>query len=359
MNYNMGQGSYGFGTAPGSRIYGFSSPYRQPNSTRDLTPIETRNMLIVNARKEIRNKLNMWKSETTTKAADKEKDMTRESKKERRRTTANIEGHDQNGNSDLSATKADQPGKGQVSHSANNASEGDAKAASMTVPDPDFHDFDQDRTESSFGDNEVWAAYDDDDGMPRFYALISKVMSRKPFKLRISWLNSRTNSEFSTIDWVGSVYKNWSSDWNGQTPEEVIHKYEMVTVLDDYSEEQGVSVAPLVKVVGFKTVFRPNLDPEMIKRIPKEEMFRFSHRVPKYSLTGLEAQNAPKGCLELDPAATPLELLQVITESNEVQTEPKKANADEDVLQSVPSSSSGEIAPGANAAQAVNIAESK
>ncbi|KAL0318024.1 UNVERIFIED_CONTAM: Chaperone protein DnaJ [Sesamum angustifolium] len=407
MNYNMGQGSYGFGTAPGSRIYGFSSPYRQPNSTRDLTPIETRNMLIVNARKEIRNKLNMWKSETTTKAADKEKDMTRESKKERRRTTANIEGHDQNGNSDLSATKADQPGKGQVSHSANNASEGDAKAASMTVPDPDFHDFDQDRTESSFGDNEVWAAYDDDDGMPRFYALISKVMSRKPFKLRISWLNSRTNSEFSTIDWVGSgfyktsgefrvgryeicksinsfsqkvnwskgprgsvlifpqkgdvwaVYKNWSSDWNGQTPEEVIHKYEMVTVLDDYSEEQGVSVAPLVKVVGFKTVFRPNLDPEMIKRIPKEEMFRFSHRVPKYSLTGLEAQNAPKGCLELDPAATPLELLQVITESNEVQTEPKKANADEDVLQSVPSSSSGEIASGANAAQAVNIAESK
>ncbi|KAL2226974.1 UNVERIFIED_CONTAM: DnaJ subfamily B member 14 [Sesamum indicum] len=407
MNYNMGQGSYGFGTAPGSRIYGFSSPYRQPNSTRDLTPIETRNMLIVNARKEILNKINKWKSEPTVKAAEKEKDMTRESKKERRRTTANIEGHDQNGNSDLSATEADQPGKGQVSHSADNASEGDAKAASMTVPDPDFHDFDQDRTESSFGDNEVWAAYDDDDGMPRFYALISKVISRKPFKLRISWLNSRTNSEFSTIDWVGSgfyktcgefrvgryeicksinsfsqkvnwskgprgsvlifpqkgdvwaVYKNWSSDWNGQTPEEVIHKYEMVTVLDDYIEEQGVSVAPLVKVVGFKTVFRPNLDPEVIKRIPKEEMFRFSHRVPKYLLTGLEAQNAPKGCLELDPAATPLELLQVITERNEVQMEPNKADADEDVLQSVPSSSSGEIAPGANAAQAVNIAESK
>ncbi|KAG0446595.1 hypothetical protein HPP92_028756 [Vanilla planifolia] len=39
-------------------------------------------------------------------------------------------------------------------------------------------------------------------------------------------------------------------------------------------------------------------------------MFRFSHRVPSYLLTGHEAHNAPKDCFELDPAATPLELLQ-------------------------------------------------
>ncbi|KAG6383237.1 hypothetical protein SASPL_157020 [Salvia splendens] len=180
-------------------------------------------------------------------------------------------------------------------------------------------------------DNEVWSAYDDDDGMPRFYALVHKVVSRKPFKLRISWLNSKTTNEFSNMDWVGSgptweyfnsprkgdvwaLYKNWSSDWNEHTPDEVIHKYDMVAVLDDYSEEEGVRVAPLVKVVGFKTVFRPNMDPEAIKRIPKEEMYRFSHRVSNHLLTGLEAEDAPKGCLELDPAATPLELLQVITE---------------------------------------------
>ncbi|KAI3458027.1 hypothetical protein Pfo_014690 [Paulownia fortunei] len=391
MNYNMAQGNSSFGigsgSAPGSRIYGFSGTYRRPNSTRDLTPIETRNMLIVNARKEILNKLNMWRSETTAKAVDKEKDTTKESKKERRRSTANIE-RDQNGNSNLSASKiADQLGKGQGSHSADSASKEDPTAASMSVPDPDFHDFDQDRTESSFGDNEVWAAYDDDDGMPRFYALISKVISRMPFKLRISWLNSKTTSEFSTMDWVGSgfyktcgefrvgryetcksinsfsqkvnwskgprgsvlilpqkgdvwaLYKNWSSDWNEHTPDEEIHKYDMVTVLDDYNEEQGVDVAPLVKVVGFKTVFRPNLDPEVIKRIPKEEMFRFSHRVPNHLLTDLEVQNVPKGCLELDPAATPLELLQVITEGNEVPMVPNRANADEEELQGVPTSS--------------------
>jgi len=42
-------------------------------------------------------------------------------------------------------------------------------------------------------------------------------------------------------------------------------------------------------------------------------MFRLSHQVPSYVLTGEEGHNAPKGCFELDPAATPLELLQVVT----------------------------------------------
>ncbi|KAI4347435.1 hypothetical protein L6164_008249 [Bauhinia variegata] len=41
-------------------------------------------------------------------------------------------------------------------------------------------------------------------------------------------------------------------------------------------------------------------------------MFRFSHQVPSYLLTGEEARNAPKGCRELDPAAIPSEFLQVI-----------------------------------------------
>ncbi|KAH6804631.1 hypothetical protein C2S51_032878 [Perilla frutescens var. frutescens] len=400
VNYNVapGNGVFGVasGSAPGSRIYGFSGTYRQPNSTRDLTPLETRNMLIAKARKEILNRLNTCRSKPV---ATKEKHISKESKKERRKGTSNIEGHGWNGN-------GDQPGKVQVSKSADNSSKEDPEAASMNVPDPDFHDFDQDRTESSFGDNEVWSAYDDDDGMPRFYALINKVISRNPFKLKISWLNSKTTNEFSNMDWVGSgfyktcgefrvgkyencksmnafsqkvswskgqrgsviivpqkgdvwaLYKNWSSDWNEHTGDEVVHKYDMVTVLDDYTEEQGVRVAPLTKVVGFKTVFRPNLDPEGIKRIPREEMFRFSHRVPNHLLTGLEAQNAPKGCLELDPAATPVELLQVLTEGNEVLTTSNEANADEEALQDVPSSSVDDVAEdGVIRAEAVYIAE--
>lgn len=253
-----------------------------------------------------------------------------------------------------------------VNASANDAHQEDPVQETMNVPDPDFHNFDQDRSESCFEDNEVWASYDADDGMPRFYALINKVISREPFKVRLSWLNSKTNTEFGPMEWVASgfyktsgefrigryetgksvnsfshkvrwskgprgtvliypqkgdvwaLFRNWSADWNQNTPDDVIHKYDMVLVLDDYNEEQGISVAPLIKVAGFKTVFRPDLNPEKMIRITREEMFRFSHQVPSHLLTGEEGQNAPKGCQELDPAATPLELLQTVTETNEV-----------------------------------------
>ncbi|XWS69272.1 hypothetical protein CRYUN_Cryun04dG0164600 [Craigia yunnanensis] len=179
------------------------------------------------------------------------------------------------------------------------------EAMSINVPDPDFHDFDKDRTERSFEDYQVWAAYDDDDGMPRYYAMIHNVISWNPFKMQISWLNSKTNSELGSLNWVGSgfsktcgefrigwheinsslnsfshkvrwtkgmrgtiriyprrgdvwaIYRNWSPYWNELTADEVIHKYDMVEYL-----------------------------------------------------TSQEALNAPKGCRELDPAATPVELLQ-------------------------------------------------
>ncbi|XP_051137950.1 uncharacterized protein LOC127256146 [Andrographis paniculata] len=283
----------------------------KPGITRDLNMSEIRKLLIAKGRKEIIHTLSIPPSEMTRKASNKDR-----------------------------------------------CSYSDPEASVMTVPDPDFYDFDQDRSEASFSDNEVWAAYDDNDGMPRFYALISKVISREPFRLKISWLNSKTNSEFSAMDWVRSgfyktcgefrvgryescrfmnafsqkvhwskgprgsivilpkkgdvwaVFKNWSSDWNKNTPNEVVRKYEMVIVLDDYIDKKGISIAPLAKVLGFNAIFRINSDREAIKRIPKEEMFRFSHRVPYYSITGNEARNAPKGCLELDPAALPLDLVQ-------------------------------------------------
>ncbi|KAL8140125.1 hypothetical protein V2J09_006146 [Rumex salicifolius] len=241
----------------------------------------------------------------------------------------------------------------------------ESAALTMTVPDPDFHDFDNDRTEDSFADNQVWAAYDDDDGMPRYYAMVHSVVSRKPFKMRISWLNSKSNAEFGSMNWIGSgfyktcgdfrigkyefnklinsfshkvnwakgargavqiypkkgdvwaLYRNWSTDWDEQTPDEVIHKYSMVEVVEDYDEEKGLLVVPLVKVAGYKTVFHQSADPEQVTRIPKEEMFKLSHQVPSCFLTGQESPNAPKGCWELDPAATPLELLGVITEAEE------------------------------------------
>ncbi|XVE56569.1 hypothetical protein DITRI_Ditri04bG0021900 [Diplodiscus trichospermus] len=335
--------------------------------------LESRNILIEMAQKRIRKEQNSWKLTSLSNASEKPIafDKRMEEKDERSGKYApsmkpellkSVKFVDVKSNVDsdiVSATKEPEP-------------------RAMNVPDPDFHDFDKDRTEKSFGENQVWAAYDDDDGMPRYYAMIHSVISLKPFKMRMSWLNSKSNLELAPLNWIGSgfyktsgdfwigkhvinrslnsfshkvkwskarkgavqiypkkgdvwaLYRNWSCDWSETTADEVIHKYDMVKVLDDYNERKGVLVAPLVKVPGFKTVFQKHSEPSKTWMIPREELFRFSHQVPSYLLTGQEGPNAPKDCLELDPAATPSELLQVFTEAQvkEMEEINKKAQGE-------------------------------
>ncbi|XP_057473083.1 uncharacterized protein LOC130761580 [Actinidia eriantha] len=409
----MGNGGTGmgglFGSRPGGlgtdRANGFPGTNGKPNSTRELTPLEIHYMLMVKARIEICKKLNELRS--VPKTVNSKKERVKESKKEKDKSTIKGETSGLNGNGVSFGTMGgNQANKGFTSSSADGAHKDNPAPVSLDVPDPDFHDFDQDRTENAFGDNQVWAAYDDDDGMPRFYALIHKVISLKPFKMRISWLNSKTSSEFGTLDWVGSgffktsgefrvgryeftkslnsfshkvkwvkgtrgtvcifpekgdvwaLYRNWAPDWNEHTPDAVIHKYDMVEVLEDYNEDEGVSVAPLLKVTGFKTVFHRHMDPENVMRIPREEMFRFSHQVPSYLLTGREAQNSPKDCLELDPAATPLELLQVTTESVEATTEDNDGKAEKETSQSTPEIIVDEIVTNTTQAKEEQMVES-
>lgn len=356
-------------------FYGFPGTNSKPPNMRELMPFENRNMLIYKARTEICKQLNQWSLETLTKAANTKKEKANGKQKER----SSVKGamREVNGHGASSGTKCF------TTTSFIDKDKEVIKPMPINVPDPDFHDFDQDRVEISFGNNQVWAAYDNSDSMPRFYAMIHKVISLNPFKLRMSWLDSKTNSEFGAMDWVGSgflktcgdfrvgkheiftslnsfshkvewakgprgtvgifpkrgdvwaLYRNWSPDWNKNTPCEVIHTYDMVQVLEDYNEDRGVCVAPLIKVSGFRTVFRADMEPEKVMRIPRQEMFRFSHQVPDYLLTGQEAQNAPKGCLELDPAATSLELLQVITDPDMATMGVNDRKAGEEMYQSI------------------------
>lgn len=370
----MGNGEVTKGYFGTERTYGLTGAYNKSNSERELSLFEIRNMLVEKAQIEVRKKLKEWSSLTEANTVNKEKEKLKgkETKKQQSVVNGNTSDLHKRGESDVTNQEADDADQEAVA------------PMSINVPDPDFHNFDMDRTESSFGDDQVWAAYDADDGMPRYYARVHKVISLKPFKMRISWLNSRSNRELGPIDWIGSgfaktcgdfrigkqettgtlnsfshkvtwtkgtrgviciyprkgevwaLYRNWSPDWNEHTPNEVIHKYDMVEVLDDFNAEQGVSVVPLLKVADFRTVFQKHMDPKEVRRIPKEEMFRFSHQVPNYLLTGQEAHNAPKGCRELDPAATSLELLQVITEANEEPTLKNIGRVEEEMLHSTP-----------------------
>ncbi|KAL4574763.1 hypothetical protein LXL04_021600 [Taraxacum kok-saghyz] len=325
-----------FQMSPGARMSGFEthSIPNKVNRTRELTPLETRNMLMKKAQLDIKKKLIEF--EIQEKAKENQK------------------------SNHLSKNQEDQEVDQEVDQENQEVNQ-ESQELEMNVPDPDFYDFDLERTEKSFQENQVWACYDDDDGMPRFYALIHKIISRSPLKLKLSWLNSKSTSEFGSHNWlthgfpkvmgefrigrhelyktlnsfsqkvdftrsprgsiliyprknqVWAVYRNWSREWDGDVPDEVVHKYDMVEVLEDYDEEKGVPVSRLSKHAGFRTVFVKDDD---VMVVVKEEMFRFSHLVPRYVLTGSEGQNCPVGCLELDPAATPLDLINDKEEKN-------------------------------------------
>ncbi|KAL9812123.1 putative DnaJ domain, Chaperone J-domain superfamily [Arabidopsis thaliana] len=227
----------------------------------------------------------------------------------------------------------------------------------ITVPDSDFHDFDKNRLEECFEARQIWAIYDEDDGMPRLYCMVREVLSVQPFKIDIAYLSSKTDIEFGTMKWVQygftkscghfrirntdivdhvnifshllkgkktgrggcvrifpqtgdiwTVYKNWSPNWNNSTPDEVRHQYKMVEILDEYSEQFGVCIAPLVKVDGYKTVYCRRDKEESKKWIPRREMLRFSHQVPSRFLKE-ETCGVPGNCWDLDPSAIPEELL--------------------------------------------------
>ncbi|KAK2367245.1 Chaperone DnaJ-domain superfamily protein [Trifolium repens] len=338
------------------------------NSTRDLPPVELQNLLVEKARKEISKKLREFQSNTVDKSVAKKSGDCFQKEDRKGEFSAR--------NSEICTRNS--IGK---SEGAKNSLQASTSFAAPTIdsncmeildsllvdfPDPDFHDFFKDRTERSFGENQVWTAYEGDDGMPRRYALIHKVISLNPFKLQISWLHPNTNSgEPGHQNWIAlgfsktcgdfrigkreiydsinyfsqkvrwikgnngaiciypkkgevwAIYSNWSPNWNELISGDVIHKFIMVEVLEDFVEEHGVTVIPLVKVAGFKAVFHHHFDEKEIKIIPRKEMLRFSHQVPSYVLTGEEAANAPKGCRVLDPAATPCELLEVIKVAQE------------------------------------------
>ncbi|XWS63878.1 hypothetical protein CRYUN_Cryun06bG0139200 [Craigia yunnanensis] len=378
----MGVGNGGTTNLSGSKLGSLETAWingtTKHNNARDISQIEIQSLLVEKAKREIREKLNEWKSLRAAKTASEDIiGNENANEKQQNKSLVNNEAHDKNKPGGfVDQINGDHCDKSFPGSFGDDIDAKTLEGMSINVPDSDFHDFDKDRTERSFEDNQVWAAYDDDDGMPRYYAMIHNVISLNPFKMRISWLNSKTNSELGLLNWVGSgfsktsgefrigrheinsslnsfshkvrwtkgmrgaiciyprkgdvwaVYRNWSPDWNELTADEVIHKYDMVEVLDEYNEELGVTVTPLVKVAGFKTVFHRHLDLREIRRIPREEMFRVSHQVPSYLLTGQEAPNAPKGCRELDPAATPVELLQVIIDvkEEEILENDKKIN---------------------------------
>eukprot|EP01018_Ginkgo_biloba_P002925 Gb_01364 [translate_table: standard] len=148
----------------------------------------------------------------------------------------------------------------------------------INLPGSNFHDFDKDRIEEFFEVDQIWAVYDDDDGMPRFYARILKVPSLKGFKGCGDFKSAKviSNDVLNIFSHsiarergpkgvvrilpikgdVWALHRQWSSTWDELTPLKDRHKYEMVEIENDFIQKIEVDVIPLVKADGFKSVFQ-------------------------------------------------------------------------------------------------------
>ncbi|KAL1211664.1 hypothetical protein V5N11_023663 [Cardamine amara subsp. amara] len=214
----------------------------------------------------------------------------------------------------------------------------------FNCPDPDFHDFNN--TMRSFSVGQVWALYDPIDDMPRYYALIEKILKRK-LSLLMTWLEAVqtteneelipiacgdfklgkseikghltfshemhhiTDGESVTIyprkgeTWA--LFRDWTKTWiRHREQHKPPYRYDFVEVLSEFDSNQGIGVAYLGKVEGFTSVYKHAEQHGCVKfMLPSDEMLRFSHRVPSFKMSGDEKEGVPAGSFELDPAAVP------------------------------------------------------
>ncbi|KAI3985962.1 hypothetical protein MKX01_039044 [Papaver californicum] len=210
-----------------------------------------------------------------------------------------------------------------------------------------FFDFDVYRSEACFASDQMWAMYDDINGMPRCYVRIKKVFS-PGFKVLVVCLEF-TSTDQVEIHWSKSglpvacgmfkykkidkvedirafshriicengaaggtykiyprrgetwaIFKNWNINWSSDSESNRDYEYELVEILSDYTKESGLWVAYLDKIKGFVSLFKHNV--MNCFHILSNELLRFSHRVPSFKTAGYECKDIPEGYFELDPA---------------------------------------------------------
>ncbi|GAA0151583.1 hypothetical protein LIER_10277 [Lithospermum erythrorhizon] len=246
----------------------------------------------------------------------------------------------------------------EMMRSASNTSNSDDETIRSSLDivaeeDFDFYDFSKDRIGRKFRKGQVWAIYDDKDGMPRHYAVVDEVVSVNPFQVQLNWLDLQdtrdkelTSREKMVLpiscgsfkvsisvtikSWkifshvadferaareVYKIYPKKGSVWAMFNKDAVdAHGSSSTTVdivvfLTSYSEIYGLSMAYLERVDGFKTVYkRKQIGARAIKFFEGNDFRLFSHHIPARKLSGEEVSGLPKDCWELDHASLPRSL---------------------------------------------------
>ncbi|WOL17829.1 hypothetical protein Cni_G26622 [Canna indica] len=260
--------------------------------------------------------------------------------------------------------------KSRVDYVSNNSPE----LHTYTYPDTEFFDFENLRHVSEFAVDQIWAVYDNLDGMPRYYARI-RYIHFPSFKLRFTWLEHNPLNE-AEISWsnadlpvgcgnyilgssqvtedrlmfshiipcergkrrrsysiyprkgeVWALFKDWNINWSSDA-ENRLFDYEVVEVLSDFAAETGICVLPLVRIEGSVSLFMETKEKQYV--IPPDEVLRFSHNIPSYRLTGTENEGIPPGCIELDPASLPAKFSESFPSINLKEFSHLNSTVDED-----------------------------
>ncbi|KAH0782938.1 hypothetical protein KY290_002536 [Solanum tuberosum] len=199
------------------------------------------------------------------------------------------------------------------------------------------------------------SVYDTLDFMPRFYAHIRKV-SGPEFKIKLRWLEPhpeedqreecawiradlpvgcgkfRVGNTYYTNDGVifshqvqcvmgaigmyivyprkgemWALFKDWDICWSSDPENHRNYKYEIVEILSDYVGDIGIQVGYLDKMTEFLSLFQRTKRTEVgIFFVRPKEIYKFSHQIPSFKMTGTEREGVPSGSFELDPASLPL-----------------------------------------------------
>ncbi|KAL2534581.1 DNAJ heat shock N-terminal domain-containing protein [Abeliophyllum distichum] len=156
---------------------------------------------------------------------------------------------------------------------------------SLEIPEPEFNNFDAEKSTAKFQTGQIWAIYSDEDALP-----FRRTVDRKDV--------------FTILPGEGEIwtlYKNWNVGMKLSEMENC--DYEIVEIMD--VNEEFIVVVPLELVHGYKSVFKPRKEELVVQTVVTllTEMLKFSHRIPAFPLKEDDQGGIPKCSWELDSAA--------------------------------------------------------
>ncbi|CAN1283971.1 hypothetical protein LINPERPRIM_LOCUS18501 [Linum perenne] len=219
------------------------------------------------------------------------------------------------------------------------------------VLDPEFFDFDAEKSIEMFEKGQIWSLYCEEDSLPKYYAQVTKVVKGEESpKIFVKWLKSshlpdvttqwtdksmviscgrfkvksggedydtatfshlvnaepeiiaRGKTQYNILPLKGEVWAMYR-DWTPALKPSDLKTcdYDVVEVLE--KNDQHFKVSHLERVKGHNSVFRASAKHRSSTTVDMSELLRFSHRIPAFRLT--EEHGSLNGYWELDSAALP------------------------------------------------------